>query len=207
MTSAVRRRFSDARYRVWGAAAVAFLLVLAIALAVGQGAAAPLDHALLLAAKPSRLALSSALALTWLGDSARRFAILAVAVGVLIVCRRWRMALWMSFAVLAGAAANSGLKWLVARPRPDLLPHLDAVTSHSFPSGHAAGAVVLWLALALALPARLRRPAYLVAAAAVIGTGLSRIVLAVHWPSDVAAGWLFGFGWVLLWRPLLGRRG
>jgi hypothetical protein len=56
-----------------------------------------------------------------------------------------------------------------------------------------------WLAIALiAVQARYRKAAILIALLLAALTGFSRLVLAVHWPSDVAGGWAFGAAWVLL---------
>ncbi len=61
--------------------------------------------------------------------------------------------------------------------------------SFSFPSNHAQGAVTAWGYLALRFR---RRIGWVVAAALMLGIGLSRIVLGVHFPEDVIGGWLIG---------------
>jgi hypothetical protein len=70
----------------------------------------------------------------------------------------------------------------------------------AFPSGHAAHSMTAWLGIALlaAVPRRLRGPAILLALSLTLLTGLSRLVLAVHWPSDVIGGWAFGAALTLL---------
>jgi membrane-associated phospholipid phosphatase len=88
-------------------------------------------------------------------------------------------------------------KIALARPRPLLSEHLVTVESMSFPSGHAANGLVFWLAAALLLPSR-HRPAWIAAAALLAFLiGLSRVMLGVHWPSDVIGGWAFGLLWIL----------
>jgi undecaprenyl-diphosphatase len=90
-------------------------------------------------------------------------------------------------------------KYQFDRERPDPHGHLVAVHNMAFPSGHSSNAMMAWLAIALlAAPARYRVPAILIALLLAALTGLSRLVLAVHWPSDVAGGWAFGAAWVLL---------
>jgi undecaprenyl-diphosphatase len=92
-------------------------------------------------------------------------------------------------------AVNQFVSHLWARPRPftdhpDLTHVLAArTTDPSFPSDHAAAA----FAIAFAVLAFSRRAGalFLVAATAI---GLSRIALGMHYPSDVLAGALVGFG-------------
>lgn len=90
-------------------------------------------------------------------------------------------------------------KYQFDRERPDPQGHLVAVHNMAFPSGHSSNAMMAWLAIALlAVPARYRIPAVVAALILAALTGFSRLVLSVHWPSDVAGGWAFGAAWVLL---------
>jgi len=123
-------------------------------------------------------------------------------------------------ASLIGSSVIDGwLKHLIARPRPELVPHLVQVTNASFPSGHAMVSSAVYLTLALMLAegveidgwrgraARVAVVAFFSALAVLIG--MSRVYLGVHWPSDVLAGWCFGTAWALLaWMGdrWLGRR-
>ena len=102
--------------------------------------------------------------------------------------------------VLLGRALSQIQKMEIARVRPDIEPHLVAVTSKSFPSGHASSAMVFYLTLALLLTHRSpwRRWAAAAAILLAILIGMSRVMLGVHWPSDVIGGWVFGLLWVLL---------
>jgi undecaprenyl-diphosphatase len=88
-------------------------------------------------------------------------------------------------------AANYGVKRVVRRSRPardDLPPPLIAApATPSFPSSHAAMAVAAAIVLRRLSPA-LGAP--VIATAALIAA--SRVYLAVHYPSDVAAGAALG---------------
>jgi undecaprenyl-diphosphatase len=70
----------------------------------------------------------------------------------------------------------------------------------SFPSGHSANAMIVYVGLALLAfdDARWRRWAVGAALALAFGVGISRPMLGVHWPSDVVGGWAFGAFWLLL---------
>ena len=78
-----------------------------------------------------------------------------------------------------------------------------------YPSGHTSGAVLVYGAVLLAVPLTLRSPAarWAVRIACLVLMLLipwSRMRLGVHWPSDVAGGYLFGFGILaVLWALLL----
>ena len=115
---------------------------------------------------------------------------------------------WILIAItMIGRGLSELQKYWIARARPDLEPHLVLVKTSSFPSGHAASSMIFYLTMALALTAdtRWHRPA---AAAAILLSflvGTSRVMLGVHWPSDVVGGWAFGMLWVLLTLRLAGR--
>ncbi len=87
-----------------------------------------------------------------------------------------------------------------ARLRPE--EHLRLVEVHyqSFPSGHSANSMIVFLGLAL-LGFDDSAHRHRAVAAALLLTfliGLSRPMLGVHWPSDVIGGWSFGALWLLL---------
>jgi len=136
-----------------------------------------------------------------------RVIMILIAAGILVARGRPRAAGMLVAACAAGALLVELVKDVVRRPRPTLLPHLDSVHSYSFPSAHAANATIVFGAFALLFAAPRHRTAALAAAGAIaFFTGLSRIVLAVHWPTDVLAGWCIGLGWLLLCCALgLGR--
>jgi membrane-associated phospholipid phosphatase len=101
------------------------------------------------------------------------------------------------------------IKLIVARARPDL-DQLASVSTHSFPSGHTATAAATFAALALVL-GRQRTPAArrALAAAAAGVTALvasSRVLLGVHWVTDVLAGAALGWGWAALCSIAFGGR-
>jgi undecaprenyl-diphosphatase len=123
-----------------------------------------------------------------------------IVVGLLLVTRRYGPALYVVLSVGIGSLISYILKEFYERPRPNLVEHLDAVHTASFPSGHAMVGTVAYLTLA-ALVTRFvddwRVKAYVVfvALAMAVLIGLTRVYLGVHWPSDVAAGWALGAAW------------
>jgi undecaprenyl-diphosphatase len=117
---------------------------------------------------------------------------------------RGRLGLVLLTIALLGRGLSELQKYWIARVRPDLEPHLVVVKTSSFPSGHATSSMIFCLTLALALAGHTRWRRTAAAAAVILSLliGTSRVMLGVHWPSDVIGGWAFGMLWVLLtFRP------
>jgi len=121
---------------------------------------------------------------------------------ILFWCIDERFGLRLGVIVLMSAFVNGWLKVVFAQPRPyDLDPSVGLAreTSHGLPSGHAQGTSTFWGTLA----PRIRRPWGLVLAlAAPLAIGFSRLYLGVHFPTDVflglALGWSFALAGFLL---------
>jgi undecaprenyl-diphosphatase len=101
---------------------------------------------------------------------------------------------------MIGRGMSEIQKYWIARARPDLEAHLVVVKTSSFPSGHATSSMIFYLTLALAVTAGTRWHRTAAAGAILLSllVGTSRVMLGVHWPSDVVGGWSFGLLWVLL---------
>lgn len=113
-------------------------------------------------------------------------------------CLRRRFGAALFFVTIVGGATllNSLAKLAFHRERPDLWLSLAPEADYSFPSGHAMGSVALVAALALlAWRGRWRWPVLVVGILFVLGVGLSRLYLGVHYPSDILAGWSAALAW------------
>jgi len=152
---------------------------------------------------------------TALGSSAVLTLITAAVAIYLFLARRAATALYVLAVIGGGQILGSLLKLGVERPRPELVSHLAAETSLSFPSGHAMLSAVTYLTLALLAGRFVAGRAirlYLLALGVLVTllVGASRLYLGVHWPSDVLAGWCAGFAWAMLcWLAarFMARRG
>ena len=190
------------RNRLIIAALICAALALAIGFAVSMGIGKALDREILASVALRSGRDSSALIglfqwITWLSDSAQRTGMALLTAAWLVWKARRRAALViMAVPILAGVT-NSLLKEAFARARPDIVPHLDSIGNLAYPSGHAANAMAFFLLAVLILAHK--RPAFwrsaAIALALVIGT--SRLMLGVHWPSDVIGGWLWGVAFAL----------
>lgn len=145
--------------------------------------------------------LKLAIGLTTLGGGAVRAPVTIAAVLVLGLRHRGREAALLAFAVAGGAIALPILKVLFDRPRPDLIWHLVVQGDWSFPSGHSMGSMILYPLLGYIAGSTRGQPRAILLASLGVGLalliGASRVVLGVHWASDVIGGWLIG-GAVLL---------
>lgn len=122
-----------------------------------------------------------------------------LAVAVCLLVRRGARVLgaWVAVTALAGAGLQQAMKALVGRARPVWPDPVDSAHYAAFPSGHAlsalvAGALLLWLLRLYGARPVWRWTARAVVAVSVVGVGVTRVYLGVHWPSDVVGGWLLG---------------
>jgi len=118
--------------------------------------------------------------------------VLATAV-VLLVARRWSWALTVVVVAVLAPWITSLIKPVVGRARPVWEQALGSEASLSYPSGHATAGIAVYAMCGLALAGLVRTRTAAVTVAVVFGafgvaTGISRLVLGVHWPSDVVGG-------------------
>jgi undecaprenyl-diphosphatase len=180
------------------------LAAVAVAALLVGGPHSRIDPELLAAfAKPELV--PAARLLTHLGDGWTMLAASLLAAGGLLLGGHRRRAILLLVILASEKLLVEALKAGFDRARPDVVGHQVAVHNLAFPSGHSANAMAVWLAIALlATGPRLRRPAVAAALAVALVVGLCRLVLQVHWPSDVVGGWAFGAAWTLLLVQLFG---
>ena len=181
----------------------------AVAWLVSSGATEALDRSIMLLSRtPGDL--DDALGPDWfeemlaeitaLGGYTILVIVSGVVLGALLLQGERRAAAFLAVSLVGGSIVSSGLKALFARPRPDLVEHLDRTFTSSFPSAHAMVSTLAYVTLAAVCIRFLRRSRTRVFALATavllaIAIGASRVYLGVHWPSDVVAGWLAGAAW------------
>ena len=110
--------------------------------------------------------------------------------------------LWLAF--IGAEASTWSIKFLTARVRPPFLEGLSA-GSPSFPSAHATVSIAVYgflaLATAAAAPERWRMEILAATALLILLISFSRLLLSLHYLSDVIGGLLIGAFWLLLaWR-------
>jgi len=164
---------------------------------VDHGAAADLNSAV----SGHKTLVSVIKAITWLGSDGVLWTVTGAAAVLLAVRRRWRLAAYL---VVAGAGAlimDPVLKSLVGRLRPVVAHPVAHGTGNSFPSGHSLGSIVCYGAILLVFlpavrPGAWRRTFIAVITALVALIGISRVLLGVHYLSDVLGAWALGITWL-----------
>ena len=158
--------------------------------------------------------LLAARAVTLLGEPV--LLTVAAALLALVLHRRGRrrLALFVVVARVGAAVLSSGLKLAVDRARPVFDEPVATALGASFPSGHALGSAAFYVTGAVLLQPYVRRDVLLLTGAVLVSAlvAASRVLLGVHFPSDVTAGLLIGLGWAALctavfaaWRSDEGR--
>lgn len=129
---------------------------------------------------------------------------LGTIVALFFCVRRW----WLHLIVWVLATGVGGLlvrvlKDTFERARPLHDHALTDTTSWSFPSGHAAGAVFVYGMLGYFIlrhaPSIWHIPIALVTLGVIVFVGFSRVILQVHYLSDVLAGFAVAGAWIALW--------
>lgn len=109
----------------------------------------------------------------------------------------------LALSIALGNEVSKLLKGLFERPRPDL-EHLVLVKSYSFPSGHAMVGMIVYFMIAYLLVEDAKSKAGRITIAVITAIlllliGASRVILHVHYPTDVLGGYALGYLWVVIW--------
>ena len=139
-------------------------------------------------------------AVTWLGSDGVLWVVVGAAAVVLALRRQWRLAVYLLVTGAGALILDPVLKSLVGRLRPVVAHPIAHGIGNSFPSGHSLGSIVCYGAVLLVfLPAargRWRTTFISVIVALVALIGISRILLGVHYLSDVVGAWAIGIAWL-----------
>lgn len=175
---------------------------------VGEGETSQFDQEVLLVAQSVRASHAWVAEvmrdLSGLGSTVVLSLVTLLTVSYLAMFHRMRTALLLACAAVSGTLLVSLFKVNFGRTRPEARYAEFFVSGWSFPSGHASMSAVVFLTLgALIASARTdgveRRFILLVAAMMTILVGVSRVVLGVHYATDVLGGWIFGTSWAITW--------
>lgn len=114
--------------------------------------------------------------------------------------RSWKFIGQTTIVLILASLSSVVLKRVFDRARPSL-EHLVEVNTLSYPSGHTMSATafygfLIFLCVRHHMPGWLRIVAVVILALLIISIGVSRVYLGVHYPTDVAGGFVGGLIWV-----------
>ena len=118
-----------------------------------------------------------------------------------LVFKRRRYVLQTTLVLILATASNMMLKRFINRARPGI-EHLVSVETLSYPSGHAMSAMafygfLIFLCTKFRINRFLKIGIIALLAFIILSIGISRIYLGVHFPSDIAGGYIAGLIWVV----------
>ena len=149
------------------------------------------------------VAFEAARVVTRLGSTGVLTAVTIVGAAVLTMIRKRRQALFLITTALLGSGLNNLVKVVVGRDRPHFDTARVTALGKSFPSGHAMNAAVVYGVLLILFSPRLHTRRRRIGAVAntsllVALIAASRVVLTVHYVSDVVAGITLGVALVCI---------
>jgi undecaprenyl-diphosphatase len=140
------------------------------------------------------------LGITFLGEPVVLLLIcLGLGIGLPYYKRRTE-ATTLGITAVGAIGLNYLLKVLFGRARPALWDRIIDVGLHSFPSGHAMASMAIYGFIGYILAKRFPQRQKQISASTVVliaAIGFSRLYLGVHWPTDVAAGYVAGLVWLI----------
>ena len=141
--------------------------------------------------------------LTFFGSFEFLFPAYIILILIIIWQRKIRFGLSIASLAIGGFLSVQLLKQIFQRHRPPN-PLMPNVIDFSFPSGHSTCSLIFCAVLAYILwHSKVQRPlrsagmGFLILLAGSIG--LSRVILSLHYPTDVLAGFCVGTLWVIAW--------
>jgi membrane-associated phospholipid phosphatase len=145
---------------------------------------------------------------TVLGSAVVLWSVCGFAIVALCAVRRPVLAFKLAAVCAAGQLTIAAAKMSARRDRPAFADPVAHAAGYALPSGHAAGSTTFYGAIFVIaigwLPVAARRPVGCAVAALIAAVAASRVLLGVHWASDVIAGVLLGSAFVQLTRLWIG---
>jgi undecaprenyl-diphosphatase len=128
-----------------------------------------------------------------------------------------KLAVFLAVTCIGGGMVDSIVKAAVGRPRPHIDKPIVSAFGYSFPSGHSMSALVCYGALLLVLmplmSTRVRNIAVVAYVVLLLSIGFARLMLGVHFITDVLGGYVLGAAWLAasvaafeIWREDRGKR-
>lgn len=142
-----------------------------------------------------------AIGLSFIGSIGPVIVLCLIVIAVLYWVLGHRMEILLLIVVVFGSSIlNLLLKWVFQRARPDI-HRLIEITGYSYPSGHSMAAFSFYSVLTYLLwrhiDSRAGRGALIsISVIMILGIGLSRVYLGVHYPSDIVGGYLAACAWL-----------
>lgn len=146
---------------------------------------------------------------TFFGSSGFLLPAYTLLIILLFINRKMTIAINVAIVALSSTALTHILKRAFHRQRPDS-PLIESLKTYSFPSGHTLSSfifccILIYLIWNMKITSFGKWLMAVLLILVSVATGLSRIILKVHYPTDVIASFCLGIVWVSLSFPILNR--